>query len=373
MKNKFKVNNHFLLFANCIPVKGVMRSIICDLQLGNFKFIPNELYEILKLTEKYSISKIKSFYSTDYDVIIDEYFEFLLEAGFGVFRNKIEKSFINLNLGWDEPKIISNCIIDQNENSSFDFVTIFQSLENLGCKDIQIRFFTKTTEKFITNILELLNNSRIKCVELIMKYDINFNDKNMLKICAKFPRVKSIILHSSVDNRFLLSQKDNNMGNIVYVKDIIISDSHCGIINKNNMRVNLAIFTESQHHNTCLNRKISIDANGEIKNCPSMQKSYGNIKNITLEEALNKQGFKDLWNIKKNDIKICQDCEFRHVCTDCRAYIDNLNDVYSHPAKCTYNPYLAKWKDEEGYVPIIEMTDEEINKTKLENQINYAL
>ena len=35
--------------------------------------------------------------------------------------------------------------------------------------------------------------------------------------------------------------------------------------------------------NTCLNRKICIDAEGNIKNYPAMAKSYGNIKDTTLE------------------------------------------------------------------------------------------
>ena len=41
----------FKLFANCIPVKGINRSTICDLQRGNYDFIPNDLYEILKFQE----------------------------------------------------------------------------------------------------------------------------------------------------------------------------------------------------------------------------------------------------------------------------------------------------------------------------------
>lgn len=352
MKNKNDREEYFLLFSNCIPVKGTMRTIVCDLQLGCFKFIPNDLYEVLKLTKSKSIAEIKKVYNNDYDEIIDEYFTFLINAGFGIVRDKLEKNFTKLNLDWDEPNIISNCIIDIKEGSIFDFSTIFKSLENLGCKNVQIRCYSFANKNFITSTLELLNVSRIKSIELIIKYDNSYTDQKILKICEKYPRIKSVIFHSSNEDRFILSHNDNNMGNIVYLKDTIISENHCGIINKNNMRVNLAIFTESQHHNTCLNRKISIDVNGEIKNCPSIQKSYGNIKDTTLEEALNKQGFKDLWNIKKDDIKVCQDCEFRYICTDCRVFIDNPSDIYSHPAKCKYNPYQAKWEGEAGFAQI---------------------
>ena len=69
----------------------------------------------------------------------------------------------------------------------------------------------------------------------------------------------------------------------------------------------------------------------------------------------------------KDAIKICQDCEFRHICTDCRAYLDNPKDLYSHPAKCTYNPYQAKWKNEEGYIPVTEMSLIDIENIKTAN------
>lgn len=42
---------------------------------------------------------------------------------------------------------------------------------------------------------------------------------------------------------------------------------------------------------------------------------------------------------------VCQDCEFRHICTDCRACLDEPEDIYSKPLKCGYNPYTAEWQD----------------------------
>jgi len=49
---------------------------------------------------------------------------------------------------------------------------------------------------------------------------------------------------------------------------------------------------------------------------------------------------------------VCQDCEFRHICTDCRAFIKDSNNIYSQPAKCGYNPYIAKWQNEEGWISV---------------------
>jgi len=131
-----------------------------------------------------------------------------------------------------------------------------------------------------------------------------------------------------------------------------LSPFSCGVIAINSFCINMPLFTESQHYNTCLNRKICIDENGEIKNCPAMSRSFGNIKDTTLEEALNKPGFKGLWGIRKDDIDVCKDCEFRYMCTDCRCFIRNPEDIYSQPAKCTYNPYQALWQGEEGFISV---------------------
>jgi len=74
-------------------------------------------------------------------------------------------------------------------------------------------------------------------------------------------------------------------------------------------------------------------------------KSYGNIKDCTLKEIVNKDIFKDVWYINKDKIAVCQNCEFRYICTDCRAYIDDPQNIYSKPLKCGYDPYTCKWED----------------------------
>ena len=76
-----------------------------------------------------------------------------------------------------------------------------------------------------------------------------------------------------------------------------------------------------------------------------MSQSFGNIKDTTLKATLNHKDFKKYWNISKDQIEVCKDCEFRYVCTDCRAYIDEPENVLSKPLKCGYNPYTALWED----------------------------
>ena len=76
-----------------------------------------------------------------------------------------------------------------------------------------------------------------------------------------------------------------------------------------------------------------------------MTQNYGNIRDTTLKQAMSHPDFKKYWNIKKDDITKCKDCEFRYICTDCRVYIDDSEDIYSAPLKCGYDPYTGVWED----------------------------
>ena len=62
----------FSLFASCIPVKGISRSIICDLQRTNYVFIPNSLYDLITDHHHKTIRSIKEFYNNQYNEIIEK-------------------------------------------------------------------------------------------------------------------------------------------------------------------------------------------------------------------------------------------------------------------------------------------------------------
>lgn len=69
-----------------------------------------------------------------------------------------------------------------------------------------------------------------------------------------------------------------------------------------------------------------------------------------MEEALQHPDFKKYWNLTKDQIEVCKDCEFRYICTDCRAYTERSHtnkeglDI-SKPLKCGYNPYTGEWEE----------------------------
>jgi len=334
----------FKLFACCIPVLGIERSLICDLQRKTHHFIPNGLYEILIEYEGKSISEVKLFYDKEYENLIDEYFDFLFKNEY-IFFTKQTKLFPALDLHWDYPGKISNAIIDVDEKEIIPFwKDLINELELFGCKNIQIRCFSEKSIRFFNKLLEFFTVSTIENIEILLKYNSILTKSDLINFTNQYSRISSLIIHSAPQNETIYVAPQG-MGHVFYISQEINGASHCGIIAPQLFSSNIESFTESQYHNSCLNRKISIDTEGNIKNCPSMSQSFGNIKDTTLQEALDHPDFKKYWNITKDKIHVCKDCEFRYICTDCRAYVENPEDILSKPLKCGYNPYTGEWSE----------------------------
>lgn len=341
------MDKYIKLFANCIIVKGISRSVVCDLQRNTFKLIPNSLATLFKNENFLHLEKAyKNLNDSDIE-IFNDYLEFLIKYEFIFFCSKKElKKFPLLKLEWDYPAQISNAIIDIDVNSNHDYKNIIQNnLVFLNCRYIQFRRFDVSDLKYWENIIDIINDSPVRAVDIILHDSPNsFSNIDLCNWVKINRKIRSVTIHSSKKNSILQNQ-EVGFGVVVAIKQNIDSSKHCGIINSSYFTSNIETFTESQNFNSCLNRKISIDKDGSIKNCPSMKQSFGNIKNKLLKEVLQIPEFKKYWNISKDQIEVCKDCEFRYICTDCRAYLDDVDNIYSKPLKCGYNPYQNEWSE----------------------------
>jgi len=334
----------FVLFACCLPVKGRSRSIICDLQRQKIHFIPNILYDILIDCSGKSIEDIKAKYDYGYNDHIEEYFNFLIKEEF-VFFDSSPENFPKLILDWKHPSTITNAIWDVNIDYIGFSEKIAQQLDVLGCKHLQMRFLLTSPSDRIEYLMHSFEGKRIENIELILAYQDNyFNKDAFVDFMKRWTRISSVFLYGAPCDE-LAYKAPYDDGYIHYITENITTNKFCGKIYPKNFYTNISTFTESLHHNSCLNRKISIDVDGNIKNCPSMSQSFGNIKDTTLQEALDHPEFKKYWNVTKDQIEVCKDCEFRYICTDCRGYIENPEDMYSKPLKCGYNPYTCEWEE----------------------------
>jgi SPASM domain peptide maturase of grasp-with-spasm system len=327
----------FSLFECCIPVKGASISIICDLQRNQYFYISEGLFEILTLYKNKTLELIKKNYNNHYDGIIDEYFKYLENEELG-FWNDEPNTFIPINMSFESPEIINNCIIDSDSESKHDFLEYFKELDFLGCKFIELRFYDEVSISTLKKIMEKTVGLRFKNVDIIFKYSKNLSPELLSQeLYFNFNVIGHIIVHSSP---FKKDYTNKYKHCLEFIEREVTDSSCCGNIDKKYFSINIESFSESLSFNNCLNKKISIDTVGNIKNCPTLKLSHGHVSNNTLFEIVKNDNFSKYWNINKDQIETCKDCQFRYICSDCRAFVDNL---YDKPYKCNYDPYKNKW------------------------------
>jgi len=308
--------------------------------------IPTALYNILsEQNTGFTIQAILDRYS-DGDAqnrkIILDYFDRLFKADLLTFTDFAEY-YARIDTAWDYPGEISNAIIDVDRQTG-QVTSYVEQLTQLGCRYVQIRFFSKLSLPLLKQILMELETSIVESIEIFAPYETDGMLRGLIQLMKKHYRIRTFSLFNAPQNMVKYS-RTVGFGQIVTVKTEVKGHLSCGVVSHHYFITNISTYTESLAHNSCLNRKISIDVDGNIKNCPSMSQSFGNIRDTTLREALDHPDFKKYWNVTKDQIAVCKDCEFRYICTDCRAYLENPEDMYSKPLKCGYNPYTCEWEE----------------------------
>lgn len=343
---------YFKLFANCLICKGVNRSLICDLQRRNSIIISNDLVEIIeKLNNKISIDDIHKFYGMDNHETINGYINYLNTNEFGFFCDSIEEfdNFPDLTTDFVEPKKITNSIIEFSNTIENKLDNIIKQLNELHCKSLILFLYEEINIDKLMSIINCFDETRICSIEIITKYHKKINDFFLRELNSKLTPITKIIFYNSPFDKSDRWDKEILFDRVFTTKNIN-SFKYCGIVDTKYFNTNFPKILEAVNHNSCLHKKISIDIEGNIRNCPSMPQSFGNIKDTTLEEALNHPDFKKYWNLTKDNIEVCKDCEFRYICTDCRAYTERTHTNQesldtSKPLKCGYNPYTGEWEE----------------------------
>lgn len=339
------MNQLLLLYSHCIIVKGASRSVICDLQRGKIHPVPNSFASLFTDERYCNVPEILALLDDDEKEILNEYLGFIEDHELAFYCSPEEaKLFPKISEEWLFPAHISHCILDTERQFPYFDKNFLEQLEALCCNFIQFRFFKEASLYELNRMMDLIAPSQIKSVEIILPYKNEESFYQSIESLVEKHRKISSLTITGASMTKIYKEGSYGIGYILQTDQIIDCEIHCGIIHSSLFSVNIATFTESLAFNSCLHRKIGIDRNGYIKNCPSMKESYGHIKNTALQKAIELQGFKKHWKTSKDQITKCKDCEFRHVCTDCRAYLADPEDQYSAPLKCGYDPYTCTWE-----------------------------
>lgn len=107
-------------------------------------------------------------------------------------------------------------------------------------------------------------------------------------------------------------------------------------------------FAVNHQWNSCWYGKFSITAQGDIIPCIFARDLLcGNIRmddwNSIREKLLS------YWRITKDQVEVCQDCEYRYACDDCRPLAMGDGDgLYGKYPRCVYHPDQCKWEKSEA-------------------------
>jgi SPASM domain peptide maturase of grasp-with-spasm system len=332
----------FKRFANCQLVKGAERATVCDLQRNRIHLIPLVLFDILSDFDGKTISWIKEYYNNGYDEEIQGYFDFLVAEEI-IFFTSFPAHFPQMSLQWHSPTTIQNCILDLDERSMYPTHEMIKSLDNLGCQYLEIRSYHGFDLHRYESIIAECDDTTVTSINLIVAANPDIEDESWLSFCDRHPRVTGLTVHGSKIETSMRSPRFAIP--VEFRNHAISSEKCCGIISEKWFMATIPVFTEAQSFNTCLNRKVSVDTNGKIKNCPSMISDFGDVTKVKLEAVISNPEFQYVWNVSKDNILVCKDCEFRYVCTDCRAYVNDYGDDFSKPLKCGYDPYTCQWEE----------------------------
>jgi len=336
-------------FATCKTVKGYAKSVIIDFDRERYYNMPNEFINILQRYEGKKLKEIMDDYSVSEFDSIEQGLNLLYTKELIFYSSKPKaNTFPNIPDVYFSPCQIENVIIDINDNSTHDYNLLAEKLNPFLLKALQLRFYSKHSINELATILSVFKDSNIGSIEIIIPHD-NSNE-TLLNALTDNNKLTFVYQYKSAVEEVSYHKQCT----FVKIKESIDSQESCGQVSIGNFTCNKKLFLEGHHRNTCLNKKLSIDCNGYIKNCPSMPCQFGKYYEVDISEVINNTSFVNYWGITKDDINVCKDCEYRYMCTDCRAYLKQPNNIYSQPAKCNYNPYISKWKGEEGYVPVEE-------------------
>ena len=330
----------FRLYANCIPVRGARRSVICDLQRCALHLIPNALYEILTVQGMTPVEEIYDGFALEDRPTVEQYFAFLSERELGFWTSTPER-FPALETTFSAPGVIDAAVIDVSHDSVHDYAMLVGQLDELGTRFLHVRSFTTLERINLDALLGALRRSRLRGVELTLRYSAAVTDERLLQLCASEQRISGVLVHGADQ----LATVTSPLGVPVrYLTRVIRSPADCGYVHPSYFAVSLPTFTEALRFNTCLNRKVSIDAHGQVCNCSAMKERFGEAQNGNLRSTVSTPAFRAVWQISKDEVEVCRDCEFRYVCTDCRAHVQNPANPRSKPANCSYDPYSATWQ-----------------------------
>lgn len=341
------ISTPFLLYSNCILISGYKRSSIIDLHQNKQYLISNPIAEIIRIFEGKSISKIYSHYTNR--EAVNQYFEYLLFHDLIFFTNQVD-CFPKIDFSYKSASIISNAIFEYG--NAIDFKKIITYIDELNCKSVAIFFNSSLQFSSLVQLLDFFKQTVIGHIEFYLSTE--FDRDSLINLFFQESRLQKIIVSNQIKNEYVEIKNGSGREIIYLTKSININHGLSSRI----FSINVKTVAEATKFHTYFNQKLFVNSKGIIKNAPECKEEFGNIKDISnineLYEIINSSAFNKFWHANKDNCDICLDCEYRYICIDNRLPLLKVDEIWFHNKLCPYNPYIALWENQEGYITVEE-------------------
>jgi len=352
MQNK---DVYFILSSACRLVKGLKRSVIIDYDRGDLYFISHDYMELIQKMDRQLVSSIQSEIEVGSADYFDEFLDFINTSETGFFTSSLENfPKISEEPAADDFVILMDVIIEVDKAfyKKSDFQSLCYQLSEIKCKDFQIRLLSKFDLTLLQELVDFITATHANHIEIHGTYNADYDNNLLKQFVEENTLIGNIFIYSAPEVNIIdvINEQEIfqsiSLGKVYFIDYPFDEGNCCGVIHQENLN-----YSSPQLHNLlrtrngCLDRKLTIDRYGNFKNCPSMKIQYGNLRDIDIKTVIEKENFRKYWFISKDQISTCKVCEFRYNCTDCRAFLQHPEDLYSKPLKCGYDPSTCKWED----------------------------
>ena len=337
MKTDIRLDDFIIPFSSLGYCKGYLEGSIFDFERCKIYNIPNFIIEnIFERKSKYH--ELIELCSNESDVehlnnIINELINKEL-----VFIAEYFENFIDIEREVISPNLIDLILIEIDYDIDKKIMFLEKNIERLGLVHIVLisRCSNDFMISYLNRFLRLIENSKIQHLSLFCEFRFNFID-DLLALFDKYFRFRDVVFYSFNDENDKVASDC-----FIYQKSSLVDLLSRNIFSMKDLSLDLYSYLDSFKHNIFYNRRLYIDNLSYIKHNIDTTIYQVDLMSDNFLNELEALGYNDLWLIKKDNIEICKDCQYKRICPDSR--IPNINqNIISHDKACKFDPYTNTW------------------------------
>lgn len=232
-----------------------------------------------------------------------------------------------------------------------EYYEIIDTIANLGCDNLYLVGGDPTLDINLTNqIIDYCSNKEIPHIFIVCSIKNDYkkisdliNDKENINLIIQIEYNE--LKYISDEELYLLvifEEEQKYINNIeLNESNILIDFLKYSNLSNPNLDNNYSFDLDSFYHNLnfhpCLGKTLFVSTKGNLYPCPLYKsKNFGNIKNNSLLNFLkkNKNIIYEFWSNNLDFVNGCAECEFRYLCSDCRACEEEITNELNQKKLC---------------------------------------